>query len=351
MANRVHGRPFDWAAAAETLEGRRLDAGFTVLALWMIGGVAWDFHVHAGGISFAEEGFLTASHVTFYSAFGVIAVLLATATYVNYRRGDTLLAAVPDGYGLGALGVGVFLLGGPADFLWHSRFGFEVGVEALTSPSHLLLVVGATLFLSSPLRAAWFRDDAPTGVWQFPLLVSATFVAVGVTYFTVYQNPLVQPLGVAGGPAPGQSFLGILWFSAIVAALGLTLVRRFRLAIGAFTLVLGLLGLLVTAIGPTFEFLPAMVATGVVADGLYYVGRDRWRPVRSMRLLGAAVPVSLFACYFATVALVYGLAWSVHVWTGGIASAGLVGLLVSYVVVPSAGYDGLERGSPAGNVD
>lgn len=317
------------------LSGRRLDWGFTALALWMIFGIAWDFHVHAGGISFAEEGFFTLSHLTFYTAFAAIAGLLAAATYANYRRGDRLLGAIPRGYRLGVLGAGVFVLGGPADFLWHSAFGFEVGVEALTSPSHLLLVVGATLFLSSPLRAAWVRTGTPPGLNQGPLLVSATFVAVGVSFFTIYQNPLIRPLGAPGSPTPDHSFLGVLWFAAIVAALGLSLVRRFRLATGAFTLVLGLLGLLVTAIVPSFEFLPGMVITGMVSDGLYYIVRDRWPTDRVLRLLGAAMPSVLFALYFATVWFRYGLTWSLHVWTGGIVSAGLVGLLVSYVLLPT----------------
>lgn len=335
MATISPRRLVGWLDAAGDLEGLRLDAAFTALALWMIGGIAWDFHVHAGGINFAEEGFFTASHVTFYSAFLLIAALLGAVTYANYRRGHPLFDAIPEGYRLGVLGVALFMLGGPGDFLWHSHFGFEEGVEALTSPSHLLLVTGATLFLSSPLRATWVREDTPTGVGQLPMLISATFVAVGVTFFTIYQNPLVQPLGAPDGPTPDHSFLGILWFTAVVVALVLTLVRRFRLVPGAFTFVLGLLGLLVTAISPSFEFLPPMVAAGAVADGLYGVARHRWGPGRTVRLLGAAIPVSLFAAYFATVAFVYGLDWSFHVWTGGIVSAGLVGLLVSYVVVPS----------------
>lgn len=339
LTHRLRHRIIDWTDTAGDLEGWRFDAVFTILALWMMGGIAWDFHTHAGGISFAEEGFFTPSHLTFYSAFIVIALLIAAATYANYRREHSLSEAVPQGYRLGVLGVVLFMLGGPADFLWHSQFGFEVGVEALTSPSHLLLVVGATLFLSSPLRATWVRENTPSGIRQAPMLISATFIAVGVTFFTIYQNPLVQPVGVPNGPSPDHSFLGILWFTAIVVALGLTLVRRFRLVVGAFTLVLGLLGVLVTAIAPTFEFLPAIIAAGVVTDGLYYWARDRVSPARTMRLLGAAIPVSLFTFYFATVALAYGLAWSIHVWTGGIVSAGLVGLLVSYVVIPSHQFD------------
>jgi hypothetical protein len=335
VVTRFRVRLTDWVDSAGELEGWRLDAVFTLLALWMIGGIAWDFNVHAHGISFAEEGFLTAPHVTFYSAFVAIALLIAIGTYANYRRGTPLSTAVPTGYRLGALGVVLFMLGGPGDFLWHSHFGFEVGVEALTSPSHLLLAVGGTLFLSSALRATWARETAPSGVKQAPMLVSATFIAVLVTFFTVYRNPLVRPVGAPGGPSPDHSFLGILWFTAIVVALGLTLLRRFRLVVGAFTLVLGLLGLLVTAITPSFDFLPALLAAGVVADGLYRWIRDRWSPARTVRLLGVTLPVLLFTVYFATVALLYGLSWSVHVWTGAVVSAGLVGLLVSYVVVPS----------------
>lgn len=339
LLNRLRYRLAGWGEVADEFEGWWLDAAFTILALWMIGGIAWDFHAHAGGISFAEEGFFTLSHVTFYSAFVAIGLLIATTTYANYRRGHSLVEAIPQGYGLGLFGVVLFMLGGPTDFLWHSHFGFEVGVEALTSPSHLLLVVGATLFLSSPVRATWGRENAPSGVRQVPMLVSATFVAVLTTFFTIYQNPLVQPLGAPGGPTPDHNFLGILWFSAIVVALVLTLLGRFRLAIGAFTLVLGLLGLLVTAITPTFEFLPAILAAGVVVDGLYYGVRDRWSLARTVRLLGGALPVFLFTFYFTTVALAYGLVWSVHIWTGAIISAGLVGLLVSYVVIPSHRFD------------
>ena len=334
-----------WSPAAAVArwapEGERLDAVVTALALWMTAGVAWDFNVHAHGIDFAEEGFFTASHVTFYTAFLAIAVVIGLATLANVRRGDGPWAAIPDGYRLGVVGVGVFALAGPADFLWHAAFGFEVGVEALASPSHLLLVVGGTLFLSSPLRAAWGRPGSPRGLAQVPALVSATFVGVGVTYFTVYANPMVQPLGAPGGPSPDHAFLGLLWFAAVVAGLCLVLARRFRLVPGALALVCGLLGLLLVVVAPSLELWPAALAAGFVGDGLHRATRDRWPPAHVLRLLGAAVPASLYAAYFAVVAGLYGLAWPVHVWTGGIASAALVGLLVSYLVLPSGRRDGV----------
>lgn len=344
LVSRLQHRLAGWIDRVAEFDGWRFDAAFILLALWLIGGVAWDFHAHAGGISFAEEGFLTASHATFYSAFVAIAVLITAATYANYRRGDSLLAAIPRGYRLGVLGAAIFMLGGPADFLWHSQFGFEIGVEALTSPSHLLLVVGAALFLTSPLRAAWVRENPLPGIRQIPMLLSAAFIPVLIVFFTIYQNPLVQSLGVAGGPSPDQSFLGILWLSAILVAAVLTLLRRFRLATGAFTLVFGLFGVLVTAVSPTFEFLPAIVATGAITDGLYYLTRNRLSPVRTARLLGTSLPIILFTCYFGTVAAVSDLVWSVHIWSGGIISAGLVGLLVSYVAIPSQRFDTAKLG-------
>lgn len=46
--------------------------------------------------------------------------------------------------------------------LWHSRFGIEAGIEALLSPTHLVLALGGMLMVSGPLRAAGFRlTDRP----------------------------------------------------------------------------------------------------------------------------------------------------------------------------------------------
>jgi hypothetical protein len=45
----------------------------------------------------------------------------------------------------------VFALGGAADLGWHQVFGIEGGVDALVSPSHLILFAGGMLILTSPL--------------------------------------------------------------------------------------------------------------------------------------------------------------------------------------------------------
>ena len=56
-------------------------------------------------------------------------------------------------YGIGVLGVIVFGAGGIGDMVWHVAFGVEAGLEALLSPTHLVLLAGGILLLTSPLRA------------------------------------------------------------------------------------------------------------------------------------------------------------------------------------------------------
>ena len=286
-------------AATTWLAGWRLDAAVVVLSVLMVAGVAWDFRTHAAGITFAEESFFTPSHVFFYSAFLLIAATLGAATYRNRRQGAPWNRAVPEGYAVGVLGVGLFFVGGAGDYLWHSAFGFEIGVDALTSPTHILLATGAALFFSSPLRATWRRsDDGPLA----PALVSAGLLLTVPTMFTAYVNPLVQPVAAeaAGGYVKAGGVAGVIVFTVILSGGMLALVDRFDLPFGAFTLVFAIVGVVNAAVRPQLVLVPAV----------------------------------LFAAYFLTIAFAWGIAWPVHVWTGSVVLAGAAGLLVSYVSVP-----------------
>jgi hypothetical protein len=44
--------------------------------------------------------------------------------------------------------------------------------------------------------------------------------------------------------------------------------------------------------------------------------------------------VLFYLCYFAALRLMQGWQWSVHLWTGAIVLAGLVGRLLSYLTLP-----------------
>jgi uncharacterized membrane protein YecN with MAPEG domain len=55
----------------------------------------------------------------------------------------------------------------------------------------------------------------------------------------------------------------------------------------------------------------------------------------AVRLFAFAVPFVFYAVYFLAILSLGGeIAWSVHVWTGAIFLAGIVGLLLSYLLVP-----------------
>ena len=229
------------------LDGWRLDAVVTALSVLMVLGIALDFRAHASGISFAEEGFLTPEHAFFYSMFLGIAAVIGARTIIDRRDGRSWIDAIPAGYGAGALGVLLFGFGGVGDFLWHSTFGFEQGTEALISPTHLMLAVGAGLFLSSPARATWRRADVTSGIRTLPAVIAGGLVLTIAVFFTGYSNPIMQPLAsVEGGFGLSLGITGFIVFPALLVGAALLYGRRFSLPLGAYTLlfVLRLTGLL-----------------------------------------------------------------------------------------------------------
>lgn len=331
-----HSRPIDTEAPTDQRLGWRFDAVFTALALWMVAGVTWDFAFHQSGISFEEEGFLTVPHAVFYTAFLAIVVLFGTAILRNRSRGASWLEAIPFGYGYGVLGVALFAIGGPMDVLWHQAFGAEAGIEALVSPTHLLLATGAVLFFSSPLRAAWIRGVEPSLIRQLPMLFSAGFVAISIAAFAMYGNPLVEPVAT-GALDPGHGVLSIVMFSVLIVGVALSLVGRFRLAPGAFVFLFSFIAVPFSYSDGLHSFFPAMVTAGLIADGYNTVLQPA--PSEPLRFRGFAVvlTLTLFGGYFLSHRLIWGLEWSTHIWAGALFAAVLVGILVSYLVNPYSG--------------
>src|SRR5688572_21286684 len=187
-----------WANVAGTKEGERPSEGLqydwavTALSAWLVGGLYLDVwaHNHDAGV----ESFFTPWHAVFYSGFLAVAAYLLGTWVKNIGRGYSWKRAVPRGYTLSLLGVAIFAAGGLFDMLWHLAFGVEVSVEALLSPSHLLLALGIVLIVSGPFRAAWKRTaGTPTGlVALLPMLLSITFVLSVFAGLTEYAHPFVD---------------------------------------------------------------------------------------------------------------------------------------------------------------
>jgi hypothetical protein len=248
---------------------------------------------------------------------------------------------VPAGYGVALLGVGLFALGGLGDMAWHLAFGIEQNMDAALSPTHLLLGTSMALVVSGPLRAAWRRPAPPAGWLAYvPLLLSLTYTLSLLTLLTQYAHPFVNPLAAQdnfpGDPNQAQA-LGITSIAlqaGLLSGLVLLAIRRWRLPWGSLTFVFTLNALLLSLTGDQYRFIPAALAAGLGADVLLHLLQPSvTRPV-FLRLFAFAMPALLYLCYFLALDLTGGIWWTIHFWLGSVVVAGLVGLMLSFLLLP-----------------
>lgn len=322
---------FDWVTVA--------------LCAWLLGGGFLDGWAHNHGQ--VDASFFTPWHAVLYTGFMAVAGWLA-GTWVHYwAKGATWQHALPPGYALSFLGVLVFAAGGMGDLVWHALFGVEQSLEALYSPTHLALAVGSALIMSGPVRAAWqCPDHGAAPGWQqlLPMLLALTFVLSGFTFSAQVLHPLLPLRRVASLPGSDEMllYLHALTIGSVLVQIMLKMgvvllaLRRWRVPVGSITLVFTLNALLMCTLDPHDDYgliIPVLL-TGLVADGL--LARLKPSPERSwaFRLFAFVIPVVFYLFYFEALRLMKGWWWSVHLWTGAIVLAGLVGWLLSYLILP-----------------
>ncbi len=84
--------------------------------------------------------------------FAAFISLTAWIGWVGYQRRSEKpdLEWLPAGYRQAIVGIAIFAVGGISDGIWHTAFGVEVGIDALLSPTHLILFSGALILIWSP---------------------------------------------------------------------------------------------------------------------------------------------------------------------------------------------------------
>lgn len=316
----------------------RFDWAVVLLSGWMVGGIHLDAWAHHRIVATLET-FFTPWHAVLYSGFFALAALLMGRTLLGVRGGRSWRVALPAGYGLSLLGTLFFLVGGVGDLLWHLAFGIEVDIEALLSPTHLLLALGAGLMVTGPVRATWARREG--SLW--PALVSLAYLLSLFTFFTAYASP-ISDAQLAFGMRPADpevaSFLEGKGVAAILLQtltwMGVTLlaVRRWRLPFGGLSAILGLSSLLTLAVHEDWFLLPAALLAGLLSDFLYCWLKPSPLHMATFRLLSFALPVLFYALYFLALALVGEVWWRVHLWAGAIVLAGIASGLLSYAFLP-----------------
>ena len=328
--------------------GRGYDWTVILLSLWFLAGVFLDgwAHNHIPEL----ESFFTPWHAVFYSGFLAVAGFLTATLVRNHAKGYPWRQAMPPGYELSLLGVLIFMAGGVGDMIWHEIFGIEANIEALLSPSHLSLALGASLFISGPFRSSWRRpsdqkDRIERWVDLLPPLLSLTFLLSLWTFMTQFGHPLVETWAAAGFRPRSQNFptlrqslgvVSILVQAGLLMGLVLLAVLRWRLPLGSLTLVLALNAILMSFMQDQYRFVPAAAVAGFAADLLLQWLRPSVVRSGALRLFAFAVPAIDYTLYFVVLIATQGLGWSVHLWTGPIVLAGVVGMLLSYLLIPPA---------------
>jgi hypothetical protein len=285
------------------------------------------------------QSFFTPWHALLYTSLAAMtALLVMTAAWTGARPRDWV-RALPDGYGVALVGCLVFGIGGVFDLSWHIAFGFERGIEALISPTHVFIGIGAGLISSGPLAAAWRRPDRRCG---WPAVASAAFILASLTFFGQYDHPFTSQWAAAPrGAVPTEiaeqlGILGVILQTALLMGVVLSLVRRFDLPFGALTLVLGYDVTTVTVIHHADPIILIGVLAGAAGDLLLLALRPSPIRTRELRIFAFAFPTLLWALYFAVLIKAGGVWWPVHLVAGSPLLAGVTGVLVSLLVVPPA---------------
>ena len=317
---------------------------YTILGILLTVGILMDVWSHT---EFGpDQSIFNEYHLLFYGSMGAILLLLTVVHTGNVRRHIPFAHALPQGYGIGMLATLLFGLSGIVDLTGHALYGFETGIEALISPTHLLLFVNWFLILYAPVRAYAARlthQDKPANLIEsLPMLICAAcmlftlFIPVSNAFQmggepVYFQNarPANDDLGVVFGVT------GILFQTILMMGFLLWLVRQFRLPRGSFTLILGLFGLFISVLGLGLPEIIMYIVWVVLLDILYGILKpDGAQPNKfiSFGFLGA---LAMWTCALGTYGLFFGFNafwFSGYNLYGAVAQACVMSTIVAYML-------------------
>jgi hypothetical protein len=329
----------------------REDLVTAVLGACLIAGIladAWA-HVH---LPDTLEGFFTPWHGLLYAGYVGTA---AWTFWLAYQRRDEAPRwwrdGWPAGYRVGALGALVFAAGGLGDMIWHEVLGVEVALNAAFSPSHQVIVIGAVLLLSSPLRSWWTtapaegRWRAVAGVGSLALATTATVPLLNhsIALSTVGPTVLYDPESPRGAPffqaiATVDGYL----LTTTVLTVPLLLVLRRRRTAGTATALVGTVGLFVTVMfgfrQPQTTAVAAALATAALVDVLLArldARRGVDAPLR-LPIAGALFGALVWTAHLAGLQVADALRWPVEMWTGTVVLTGCLGAVLGMLAARPA---------------
>lgn len=173
----------------------RIDWVLALLSVWLIGGFYVDLWAHAHGQ--VDDTFFTPWHALLYTGAASFGFVLGAVAIFATPRGVPVRDALAGPYRQSFLGAVLFVIAGVLDLGWHEIFGFEIDVDALLSPTHLLLAASGLLMLGGPIRSASARlasDPHGARSWRLagPFVIPLAMAFAVLIAFTQYANPIVD---------------------------------------------------------------------------------------------------------------------------------------------------------------
>lgn len=336
---------------SDTVASWRRDLVTGAFGVLLVAGVFTDgwAHFNRPGL----ESFFTPWHAVLYSGLGATTARLAFVAFrASGGRVTGVVPTLPAGYGLALVGAGLFGLGGLADLVWHEVFGIEVAVDALISPTHLLLGAGGVLILSTGMRAQGVLGAGSRSPrWTAPALMSLALTLAVVVFFLLYTSPFPvpgpveaftpRPEGAPGHEAaelPAIASLTTYLVSSVVITLPVLLMLRSRkFPRGALVLVVATVSLLPVIV---LE-LPRVATSGALGAVVGAAVAEIAVPslIRGVPQFASwAVPGLLLGLVWsgqlAGLALADTLRWPVSLWSGAVVLGALLAAATGFVAGP-----------------
>jgi hypothetical protein len=366
---RVSGRPRPEATWGEDAVTIGL-AFYTLFALFLDG----LRHNNLTGI----DSFWSVAHILMYLGLLSLGVWIAIVL-LRHQPDEPELdwSAVPKGYGLAFLALPLAAIAGPADFMWHSAYGFENQIDSVYSPPHQGLFIAGALLAAIPLASAWqkravaptLKEFAPTVVAMTSVSAVAMFIMhqlvpfyAGVSTTSAFQRDIArfndafapgskahhtEGLALALTHYGDKAFpyyfysthhtvAGMFLFTVVLVGAMLMLRRRWRVPVGSLTIMCTLLALLFPLLSKYREayLIPSLVLAGVAGDFLLHRLTVAPGPVKvwRVRLFAGLMPPILWGLFFICVAVFKGLGWHATLWFGVLVTSGALGYMLSLII-------------------
>ena len=318
-----------------------------VFGLWTIIGLFLDGWAHSHE---KPESFFSPWHGVLYSGFTAAALWAGLIVWRRRTEGRPLLETMPPGHLASLLGFALFGIGAVGDLIWHELLGIEANVEALLSPTHLLLLAGGAIALSAPLRTMLRSRKVEVSRNEFlPALLSLTLLTAVAAFFLGYLSPFgttAVEYSTATThthdlsritPSIGEELrenwaLGSFFVTTLVLVFpALFVKRRWKTPRGTFVFLYMFLLLLQTGLGEfkQWPLIAVGLVVGLVVDDAIQRDLSAW-------LLGALVPLTAWSTYFLVFELQTGVGWSPELWAGVTLMSGLLGGLMGSLVTGAA---------------